>query len=198
MGQVVLLLLGALVVGAIVFGVAVLITGDEPGLDPAVPDGRVVPFPSTRPLSEDDVGALRFDTAIRGYRMAQVDAALRRAAYDLGYKSELIQVLEAEIRALREGRIADADAMRKARDAAAVGEPTSAALGALLSGRPADERVDDERVDDVDERAEEVAALVGDADPVEPATVADASPDPSTVAKSDADDADGSRRSVSA
>ena len=42
--------------------------------------------------------------------MAQVDQALRRAAYDIGYKDELIGVLEAEVTALREGRTEDADA----------------------------------------------------------------------------------------
>jgi DivIVA domain-containing protein len=125
MGQLLLLVLGALVVGAVVFAVAVLITGDEPGMEPAVPDGRSVPFPATRPLVEGDVGALRFDTAIRGYRMGQVDAALRRAAYDLGYKEELIQVLEAEVTALREGRAEEAETLRRAREAAVAGSATS-------------------------------------------------------------------------
>ena len=37
-----------------------------------------------------------FDTGLRGYRMSQVDSALRRAAYDVGYKTELVAVLEAE------------------------------------------------------------------------------------------------------
>ena len=53
--------------------------------------------------------------------MAQVDAALRRAAYDIGYKEELIQVLEAEVIALRDGRTEDADALREAREAAMSG-----------------------------------------------------------------------------
>jgi DivIVA domain-containing protein len=121
MGQFLLLLAGALVVGAIVFGVAVLITGDDPGLGSEEPDGRAVPLPTARPLIEQDIGGLRFDTALRGYRMSQVDAALRRAAYDLGYKDELIEVLEAEITALRDGRTADADALRQSR-LAALGE----------------------------------------------------------------------------
>jgi hypothetical protein len=53
--------------------------------------------------------------------MAQVDAAFRRAAYDIGYKEELIQVLEAEVAALREGRIEDADTLQQAREAAMSG-----------------------------------------------------------------------------
>jgi hypothetical protein len=43
---------------------------------------------------------------------------LQRAAYDIGYKGELIGVLEAEVLALREGRSADADMLRRAREAA--------------------------------------------------------------------------------
>jgi hypothetical protein len=55
--------------------------------------------------------------------MAQVDQALQRAAYDIGYKGELIGVLEAEVTALREGRTADADVLRRAREAAVAPPP---------------------------------------------------------------------------
>ncbi|MEV0002620.1 DivIVA domain-containing protein [Micromonospora sp. NPDC050980] len=119
MGQVLLLLVVALTVAAVVFGVTVLVSGRDPGLAPAEPDGRSVPLPGARPLDESDVTDVRFDTALRGYRMAQVDAALRRAAYDIGYKSELIGVLEAENAALRDGRTEEADALRRAREEAA-------------------------------------------------------------------------------
>ncbi|RQW83503.1 DivIVA domain-containing protein, partial [Micromonospora globispora] len=119
MGEVLLLLVVALTVAAVVFGVTVLVSGRDPGLVPAEPDGRAVPLPGTRPLEESDIAEVRFDTALRGYRMAQVDQAMRRAAYDIGYKSELIGVLEAEVAALREGRTADAEALRRAREEAA-------------------------------------------------------------------------------
>jgi hypothetical protein len=60
--------------------------------------------------------------------MEQVDQALQRAAYDIGYKGELIGVLEAEVAALREGRLADADVLRRAREAAvAPAEPAAPA-----------------------------------------------------------------------
>ncbi|MFD0819935.1 DivIVA domain-containing protein [Micromonospora zhanjiangensis] len=118
MGQFLLVLVAALTVAAIVFGVAVLATGGDGGLAAAEPDDRSVPLPGHRPLLERDVTDVRFDTAVRGYRMAQVDQALRRAAYDIGYKGELIGVLEAEVTALREGRTADAEALRQARLAA--------------------------------------------------------------------------------
>ena len=139
MGELFLLLIAALVVGAIVFGVAVLITGDDQGIEGHEPDGRAIPLPTTRPLGETDVTQLRFDTVIRGYRMAQVDAAFRRAAYDIGYKEELIQVLEAEVTALREGRTEDADALRAAREAAiapASQEPAPAQAPAPVADDP--------------------------------------------------------------
>jgi DivIVA domain-containing protein len=125
MGQFFLIVVVALTVAAVVFGVTVLVSGSDTGLTPAEPDGRAVPLPASRPLQEDDLGVVRFDTAVRGYRMGQVDQALRRAAYDIGYKDELIGVLEAEVTALREGRALDADALRRAREAAQ--QPTAVA-----------------------------------------------------------------------
>jgi DivIVA domain-containing protein len=118
MGQLLILLAVALVAAALAWGVAVLLLGRDPGLEPAEPDGRAIPLPTARPLTESDIGLLRFDTGARGYRMAQVDQALRRAAYDIGYKEELIGVLEAEVAALREGRTEDAETLRRAREAA--------------------------------------------------------------------------------
>jgi DivIVA domain-containing protein len=138
MGEFFLLLIGALVVGAIVFGVAVLITGDDPGIEGDEPDGRAIPLPTSRPLGEVDVSQVRFDTVVRGYRMGQVDQAIRRAAYDIGYKEELIQVLEAEVKALREGRTEEADAFRDARQAAVSGATVAAVVPAPAVEAPAD------------------------------------------------------------
>ncbi|MEV4344161.1 DivIVA domain-containing protein [Actinoplanes sp. NPDC049596] len=118
MGQLLLFIVVALVVAAIVFGVTVMIGGNDSALTPVEPDGRAVPLPSDRPLGEEDIAQTKFDTAWRGYRMAQVDQALQRAAYDIGYKGELIGVLEAEVAALRDGRTGDADVLRRAREAA--------------------------------------------------------------------------------
>jgi DivIVA domain-containing protein len=123
MGQLLLFVVVALVVAAIVFGVTVMVSGGDSGLTPVEPDGRALPLPSDRPLGEEDVIRTRFDTAFRGYRMAQVDQALQRAAYDIGYKGELIGVLEAEVIALREGRTGDADVLRRAREAAIAPPP---------------------------------------------------------------------------
>jgi DivIVA domain-containing protein len=146
MGQLLLFIVVAVVVAAIVFGVTVMLSGGDPGLTPVEADGRAVPLPSDRPLGEDDIGQTKFDVAWRGYRMAQVDQALQRAAYDIGYKGELIGVLEAEVTALREGRLADADVLRKAREAAVVpaGGSPAAPEGPVieLSVIPPDEMAD--------------------------------------------------------
>lgn len=118
MGQFLLVVVIAVTVAAIAFGAVALLTGGDKGLSPVEPDGTAVPLPLTRPLAEADIARTRFDTALRGYRMAQVDQALRRAAYDIGYKDELIHVLEAEVEALRAGRLSDADTLRQTREAA--------------------------------------------------------------------------------
>jgi DivIVA domain-containing protein len=119
MREILLLLVVALVAAAIVFGVAAIITGGDPGLQPSEPDDRFRTLPGDRPLSEEDITVVRFDTTIRGYRMEQVDRAMSRIGYDLGYKDELIRALEAEVNALRDGRDDEADVLRDRRLAAA-------------------------------------------------------------------------------
>ena len=154
MGQLLILLAVALVAAALAWGVAVLLMGRDQGLDPAEPDGRAIPLPTARPLTESDVGAVRFDAVARGYRMDQVDQALRRVAYDIGYKEELIGVLEAEVAALREGRLDDADALRQAREAAqrprgaSARQPAAVEEPAAVDESEPDDAVDDDAVDD--------------------------------------------------
>jgi DivIVA domain-containing protein len=150
-------LLGAFIVGAVAFGVAVLVTGADPGLAPAEPDGPSVPLPADRPLAERDFQAVRFDTGLRGYRMAQVDSVLRRAAYDVGYKEELVAVLEAEVAALRAGRVDEADALQQAR---------LAALGAGGAAAPPPDEDDEDDEDDDDDQAPEGVVLTKDEDDV--------------------------------
>src|SRR2546423_13461063 len=89
MGQLLIRLAVALVAAALAWGVAVLLLGRDPGLEPAEPDGRAVPLPTARPLTESDINVLRFDTGARGYRMVQVDQALRRGAGPTGGKEEV-------------------------------------------------------------------------------------------------------------
>lgn len=121
MAHVLFLLIIAVFVAGVAYGFTALVTGRDAGLVDTEPDGRAVPLPTTRPLVEADMETVRFDTTMRGYRMDQVDLALRRAAYDIGYKGELINVLEAEIAALRDGRVDDAETLRRARIGAQAG-----------------------------------------------------------------------------
>jgi DivIVA domain-containing protein len=154
-------LITALVVAAIIFGVTVLVSGGDPALSTAEPDGRAVPLPGSRPLLEADIADVRFDTALRGYRMAQVDQALRRAAYDIGYKEELIGVLEAEVSALREGRLEDADALRKAREEALSPAAPESAVSPVPSVSPSEnnDKSDGTTVEpEVDAKTDEPAA----------------------------------------
>ena len=109
--------------------------------------------PSTRPLTETDIETIRFDTTLRGYRMDQVDAALRRAAYDLGYKEELIEVLEAEISAVREGRDEEAEVLRVAREGSSpTGRP------AVVSDLRLESGATDRAADELDADATEIDA----------------------------------------
>jgi hypothetical protein len=100
--------------------------------------------------------------------MGQVDRMLRRTAYDLGYKDEMIAVLEAEVIALREGRSEDAELLRKAREGAA--GPSLAVDPSLGETDPAvwaPASVEDLRVsvDDADELGETLASTDRTDDP---------------------------------
>jgi DivIVA domain-containing protein len=152
MAMLLLVLVVVLVVAGLVFGVVSLLSGDDPGMSPADPDGWARPLPNDRSLREQDLQQVRFDLALRGYRMAQVDRVLRRTAYDLGYKDEMIAVLEAEVIALRDGRREDADLLRKARESAASPassierHPSDRVTGSeahFAAGSVEDEHVDD-------------------------------------------------------
>lgn len=179
MGTVLLVLVVVLVVAALIFGVVSLLTGEDPGLGAAEPDGRAAPLPNNRSLTEDDIKTVRFDVTWRGYRMSQVDRILRRTAYDIGYKNEMIAVLEAEVVALREGRAEDADLLRKAREAAANTNPTAPptySTSVLAAGweDPEDELDADDLVVEADEdEPDEEAADEEAADEEAPADVLD-------------------------
>lgn len=72
-GVVVILVIGAAALAAAGHGDGLAEEyGDRP--DVAVPEG---------PLAADDVRAVRFTTAVRGYRMDEVDALLERLAAQL-------------------------------------------------------------------------------------------------------------------
>lgn len=64
-------------------------------LDDAV---RTTPFESlpAGPVSSDDIGALRFDQTVRGYRMGQVDDVLDRLRDELAQRDAEISRLRRE------------------------------------------------------------------------------------------------------
>jgi DivIVA domain-containing protein len=82
----VLALLGVV---AVLFLAAVVATRGGGELAPAPPDTADVGLPDG-PLRAQDVAALRFPVAVRGYRMAEVDAALERLAEELAVRDRLL------------------------------------------------------------------------------------------------------------
>jgi DivIVA domain-containing protein len=71
--------LAALVIG----GCAVLAVGRGGELGEAYEDRPDLLVPTDRPLAADDLRAIRLPTAVRGYRMAEVDALLARLAAEI-------------------------------------------------------------------------------------------------------------------
>ncbi|MCA1656628.1 MAG: DivIVA domain-containing protein [Actinobacteria bacterium] len=84
----------ALVVAGAGFAVVALMTGRADLLAEMPPDATPPVLPADRPIRSEEVPALRFDLAFRGYRMDQVDRTLDRLQADLAFR-------EAEIDALR-------------------------------------------------------------------------------------------------
>ncbi len=90
--------LGALVV---LLAAAVVAVRDEPLLAEAPPDRTEPRLPDDRALQADHLEDVRFDVAVRGYRMAQVDAVLERAAGELRDRDARLERAEAELARLR-------------------------------------------------------------------------------------------------
>ena len=74
-----LAVLVVLVIGA----VAVVAAGHGCSLSPAYDDRADVRLPADRWVTGDDLRALRFNTAVRGYRASEVDALIDRLAAQL-------------------------------------------------------------------------------------------------------------------
>lgn len=129
-----LVALAVLTAGGLAFAIVALTTGDDPGLTSAAGDDKATQLPADRPLEESDVVDARFDTGLRGYRTTQVDTALARLAYDVGFKDELVRVLAAEVAALRAGREAEADRLAQLRRQALGESPQPAESEAARGG----------------------------------------------------------------
>ena len=63
--------------------VAVVASGRGDPLGPSYDDRPDVGLPADRPVTADDLRALRFNTAVRGYRASEVDALIERLAEQL-------------------------------------------------------------------------------------------------------------------
>lgn len=68
---------------AVIGGCAVVAVGRGGEMAEVYDDRRDVLVPSDRPLTSADLRTVRFTTAFRGYRMAEVDALLARLATEL-------------------------------------------------------------------------------------------------------------------
>ena len=101
-----LFVLGVLVVGALLFLGASLLLGRGETQPPAELDRSPVQLPDDRPVTSDDVRALRISVAFRGYRMSEVDWLLEQFALVLDERDAEI----ARLRRLSSSPTTDPDA----------------------------------------------------------------------------------------
>lgn len=92
-----MVIIGAVLLVLVLGAVTALLVArtDVPGVPDAVTTAAAEPLPSG-PLAATDVHDVRFDVTLRGYRMEQVDAALRRLASELGERDAEITRLRGE------------------------------------------------------------------------------------------------------
>lgn len=88
---------------------------DVPGVDEATGSQSAEPLPAG-PLRPGDVDGVRFNQAVRGYRMGQVDRALTRLADELLDRDREITRLRAEVHALSGGPAAVDDTTTTVQD----------------------------------------------------------------------------------
>ena len=79
----------AVVVVAVIAVVAVVATGRGGELSQAYDDRRDVRVQADGPLTAQDLADVRFTTALRGYRMSEVDALLDRLITELQGRSQV-------------------------------------------------------------------------------------------------------------
>jgi DivIVA domain-containing protein len=79
----VVFVVGVLVVGGLLFLGASVLLGRGETQPPAELDRSPMELPDDRPVTGDDVRALRISPAVRGYRMTEVDWVLDRLAEEI-------------------------------------------------------------------------------------------------------------------
>ena len=85
--------LGVVGVLAVLFATAVLATRSDPLLADAPPDLPDLVLPDG-PMRAEHVADVRFSTAVRGYRMSEVDDVLERLAAELAERDRRIAELQ--------------------------------------------------------------------------------------------------------
>jgi DivIVA domain-containing protein len=107
---------GVLLVGGLLFLGASLLLGRGETRPPAELDRSPVELPDDRPVTGDDVRALRISVAVRGYRMTEVDWLLDQFARALDERDAEIESLR---RAVHPG---NADGTKEQRSPGTSGE----------------------------------------------------------------------------
>ena len=92
-----LFVIGVLVVGGLLFLGASALLGRGETQPPAELDRSPVELPDDRPVTSDDVGALRMTVVLRGYRMTEVDWLLDQFAMVLDERDARIAALTARL-----------------------------------------------------------------------------------------------------
>ena len=95
-------LVGVLLVGGVLFLGASLLLGRGETQPPAELDQSPVELPDDRPVTGDDVRALRISVAVRGYRMTEVDWLLDQFALALDRRDDELAELRERLRAREE------------------------------------------------------------------------------------------------
>ncbi|MGZ4506924.1 MAG: DivIVA domain-containing protein [Blastococcus sp.] len=89
---------GVLVVGGLLFLGSSMLLGRGETQPPAELDRSPVELPEDRPVTGDDVRALRISVAFRGYRMTEVDWLLDQFAQTIDERDAQIAALQTRLR----------------------------------------------------------------------------------------------------
>jgi len=92
-----LFVLGVLVVGALLFLGASMLLGRGETQPPAELDRSPVELPDDRPVTSDDIRALRISVAFRGYRMTEVDWLIDQLAQTLDERDKELEELRSRL-----------------------------------------------------------------------------------------------------
>lgn len=93
----VVFVVGVLVVGGLLFLAGSVLLGRGETQPPAELDRSPMELPDDRPVTAEDIRALRISPAVRGYRMTEVDWLLDQFAQTLDERDEEIAALRARL-----------------------------------------------------------------------------------------------------